>query len=413
MTDRERKLLSRQLSDQARLLESQAGGELAVSLTVACCELLKTVRGIDPGGDFEEVYYGYIQLSEEIEAFFSGAEEKLESERHTEEYVQVQERLKTARAGSEEARTARIRAEAALSELREQTDRERRKQEEIQEELAQLKENYATFLDMMKDCSTEKIEEQKRKNDELIAVYQQSREALGQLEEDQKEQEEKNRSVIRKIKALESIIAQMPDHRKELVRTYQEKEAYLALLRQAETACSPERQAEMQREIDCLQPVTDRLRQDTETLERCLAGLREQSTQYDAKRHTLATNVLELWKQAIADLRKTSAEYEKAIAEIDAEAQDLAQHLADCEAVRRRYGSWLDADTTPLQAMMSAVGRPESEKLRETLDPGSMDRVKRLTGQIQGDLKELDKILLQCSSAIKTDQRTLERRALR
>ncbi|MDY4954713.1 MAG: hypothetical protein SO073_08735, partial [Candidatus Onthomonas sp.] len=215
------------------------------------------------------------------------------------------------------------------------------------------------------------------------------------------------------LRQTEETIAGLPEDNKELLRTYEEKQELLERIRTAQLECSPEKQAEMQQEIDRLSPLVEENQQAVTVLSDRLNDLREQFVHYDAERQTLTTNVLELVERSMSDLQQAVQGHEEALAGIRETAETLQARLTDCLELRQRYRDWLEADINPLEAMIAAVDQPEREELRKTLDPGRISQVRQLRSEVEERLRSLDAIIQKCAGAVRLDQEALNKRARR
>lgn len=411
MNNREKKRLSRQLTAQAGNLEGQDGPELSLSVTSACCALLKAadstamISQMDQG-TFDTLYAQFLRMGREVEQFFQGAASRFQDTVHASAHADRLENLQKSREEADKLRAELTQASQDLQSMEMQMAADRSLLEKAQADLRDAEEAQSALQKMMEACSQDKIDAQQAANQVLAQQFAQDSKRLSELEAE-------NVRLTEQLHQTEETIEGLPERNKELLRTYEEKQALLERIRAAQVECGPEKQTEMQQEIDRLSPLAEESQQAVTVLSDRLSDLKEQFVHYDAERQILTTNVLELLEQSMGDLQKAIEGHKEELTKIGSTADTLKAHLADCLEMRQRYRDWLDADSNPLEAMIAAVGRPESEELRKTLDPGSISRVRQLRSEVEERLRTLDTIIQTCAKAVRLDQDALNKRARR
>ena len=411
MNDREKKRLSRQLTAQAGSLEGQDGPELSLSVTSACCALLKAADstamiGQMDQGSFDALYAQFLRMGGEVEKFFQGAASRFQDAVHASAHEDRLESLRRSREEADQLRAELTQTSRELKKIEKKIDTDRSQLEKAQADLRDAEEALHTLQKMMESCSQEKIDAQQEANQALAQQFAENSKTLRELEEE-------HVRLTEQIRWTEETIAGLPEGNKELLRAYEEKQELLERIRAAQVECSPEKQAEMQQEIERLSPLVEENQQAVTVLSDRLNDLKEQFVHYDAERQTLTTNVLELVERSMGDLQQAVQGHEEALAGIRETAETLQARLADCLELRQRYRDWLEADINPLEAMIAAVDRPEREELRKTLDPGRISRVRQLRSEVEERLRSLDAIIQKCAGAVRLDQEALNKRARR
>ena len=411
MNNREKKRLSRQLTAQADNLERQDGPELSLSVAAACCALLKAADSTAAISQmdqetFESLYAQFLRMGGELEQFFCEAAGRFQGTVSSSAHADTLEKLRKSCKEADALRAQLVQTRQDLKKVETKMAADRTLLEKAQADLRDAEEAQRTLQKMMETCSKEKIDAQKAVNQALAQQFAQDSRALEELEKEQV-------NLTEEIRQTEETIAGLPQRNKELLQTWEEKQALLERIRKAQVECSPERQVEMQREIERLSPMVEENQQAVTVLNDRLNDLKEQFVHYDRERQILSTNVLDLWEQSMGDLQTTIADHEGELNKIRATADTLNERLMNCLETRQQYREWLDADSTPLEAMIVAVGRPESEELRKDLDPGRIGQVRQLQTEVEERLRALDAILQTCAGAVRLDQEALNKRARR
>ena len=176
---------------------------------------------------------------------------------------------------------------------------------------------------------------------------------------------------------------------------------------------SPEKQAALKEEIERLSAETEENQRACRLLSDRLEGLRAADGESGETRERLACELLLRVQAALQGTEQALSEQEQTLAEARGQAEALEARFAACETERQRLSDWLEAEETPLQAMMRALEHPEAEQLRQTLDIGSVERVRALLEEARARLQELDEVLRRCAAAARLDRDALNRRARR
>lgn len=423
MQDREKKKLRKQLEAQAKQMESQDGTVLLESILSTCGALLRvagTLAADTPGPASESVYANYLSMAQRITAFYdssqaqtetAGAVPGTEALRAMLEYVQTQQKQAAAR---QEKADALQRQYAEISarnnSLEEQIEKQKREiglQNDVEAGLKALLEEFAKErLD-----TQEKINRQKEENASLLSEVTAGKGELEKLETTCAELAGQRDSIAAGIARVQVEIQQIPREISQLLDQYKELEGYLGELQTAETECSLEQQELLRQEIERLTPVVEEYQVATDTLRNRLSSLEGQKIRYDREKRQLATNVTEVIQEAMTDLKSLLQEQESFLDETERTANALSQSILDCQKKRSEYSNWLDADETPLTAMMAIVGLPEGERLRETLDVGQISEVQTTFAQMRQHLEHLDQLLGRCAAAAQEDLKRIRQRA--
>ena len=404
MNDREKKRLSRQLVQQAKQLEQQDGAELSASLVTVCTALLRAAWSPKapalPEEAFDALYARYLGLSQEAEGFFQEAVRRFQGR------TAQAGALETLRAQAERLRGELDAAEAERRALKEQAVQNQARLDKVKKQLENAQDAHQALENLLKQYTPEKVEAQRAENEALAQRVGDSGARLRAL------QEERSR-LKAELRQTEEALDQVPQENQVLLAQFEAQQALLERLRTAQETCTPERQQEMQREIDALGPVVEENQQAVQLLEHRLEDLKGQYVQYDRERQTLSTNVLEETQRSLTELQAALTGHEDRLGAIREQAEALSGRLAACQEARRQYRDWLEADRTPLEAMIEALGRPEAEELRRTLDPGSVQTVRDLQNDLEERLRQLDEILDRCVQAVQTDRAAVDKRARR
>lgn len=168
---------------------------------------------------------------------------------------------------------------------------------------------------------------------------------------------------------VQDEIAQLPEENSRLLDQYDEMQTRLTRLRAAHEECSPQRQAELQKQIDELAPEVDRMSQKMRLLEGQLSDLRATQRAFDTSHAQLAADV---------DLH-----------------------------------AWLSADTANLESLAQKRREPESTQLSEQMDDSALERVRLVRKEVVERLAEIDALLGRCAEAAQQDHAAVDRRARR
>lgn len=411
----DRKRLRKQLEQQAKQIESQNGAKLMESLLATCGALLRTADGLaaELPEASEFVYASYLSMAQRINTFCeqyharNQAPEGPGAERLRQMLEDIQARQRQAEARQKEAEALQrecVRAAVRNRDMEKQIEDRKRK-------LSTLSEAESGLKTMLEEFSEEKISWQREKNQNLLSELTANRDQLEGLNAQYAEMAGEKDRAISNIAQIEAEIRRIPPETVQLLSRCKELEGSLRELQAAETACSPEQQRILQEEIDRLLPIVQEHQVAADTLKNRLGNLEEQKTVYDRDRRQLTTNVVQLIQESMAELKELLREHEAFLDETERTADALSRSILACQQKRDEYRNWLDADETPLTAMMSILGNPENERLQAALDVGQAAEIKDAFAQTQKNLETLDRLLEQCAAAAQEDLKRIKRRA--
>ena len=405
----DKKLLRRQLENQAAALET-AGPELCGLLLNTCCALVDAAREAAPTPegldelDRMELLSAALALVDGVNALaLPLAPEPSDAGRAALEEETGKLTAKLAE---------RDRQQQELKELQAQNEKLRQETEPIQTALEEAKTAQRMLERMGAEYTPEKLQAQKEINDRLLDELNARRTELQKRKDEQAAQEKENKELEGQIRALEVDIQAQPAHRAELVDQKAALQARLDALRTAETECSPERQQELQEEIDRLTPVVTQLQETAGDLRERLAALKETHSTLDQNKQVLESDVLDCITACLDGLEPLVTEHRSTLEEVQQRADALAANVEECQALRQRYAAWWDEVRTPLEGMEAALTAQgvDVSNLRATLDPGQCGRVQELNRRLEEGLRDLDAILERCFEACQQDQDRLEKR---
>ena len=381
-------------------------------MTEICASLLRMSRKLDvdvdnlSGDDFEDMTDSYMGIAQAVSPFAGQIQGRGAAE--AERFAQAGGAAALARARAE---GDRLRAEAL--QLKEDLDRQLADNEVLRRNLGQKKGEYADSCSLYRRLQDEldaiyphKLEQQcaetARLEEELALRADQLRQAQdrhGALTSRMEETSAHLRQVEEKLEAL-------PAELRQLGETCEERERYLERLRNARQEFSPERQKEVQDEIDVLQPEVQALEDTIRALRNTLNNLKEAHTELDRERNTLETDLLDRINTCLEELNGVSIEHRKSLDEVSRRADILAGNLEKCAELRRSYAAWWDADRTPLETIEGILGRgdPLDGGLAGSLEPAKSRRLRDLDSRIKASLEEMDNILALCFQAMQQDK---------
>ena len=404
--------IQRQLEQLFQEMADADNFTAAKLLTELCASLLRVSKKLDvdasnlDGDDFENITNSYIGIAQAVSSFAGQIRGRSSAE--AERLVQTGGANALAQARTE---GDRLRAEAL--QLKEDLDRQLADNEALSRNLGQKKGEYAD------SCSRHR-----RLQDELDAIYphkleQQSAENTRLEEElarraDQLQQAQERHGALAarleetgtRLRQIEEALEAMPAELRQLGEACEEKERYLERLRNAEQEFSPQRQKEVQDEIDALQPEVQALEDAIRALRNTLSNLKEAHTELDRERHTLETDLLERINTCLEELNGISLAHRGELDEVSRQADHLEENLKQCADLRRRYAAWWDADRTPLEIIRGILGSgdPLDNGLSGSLDPAESRRLSDLDDRVKTALEEMDGILSLCFQAMQQDK---------
>ena len=401
----------RQLKQLFQDLESADDVTAAKRLTETSAALLRLLKKLNVDftafeeDDFNDMVASYMGISQAVSSFAGQirSRDAAEAERY-------------AQAGGSEAFTRaldegrRLRAEAI--QLADDLNRQIAENEAMREDLRQKKGDYADICSRYRRLRDEldafyphKFNQQLADNADLekeLALrtdqMRQAQERHGTLTQ---QLEEEHARLSQLNEALEALPADIRQLGAECV----DKEQYLNRLRNAQQEFSPERQRELQNEIDSLQSEVQELEDAIRALKHTLNNLKETHTVLDRDRQHLETDLMERINTGLTELDNISLEHKERLEEVARKADELAENLNKCAELRWHYAAWWDADRTPLETMQGILGRsdPLDEGLSSSLDPAKSRRLSDLNSRVEAALKEMDSILALCFQAMQQD----------
>ena len=395
----------KRLAAQIRAMERQEGAELYATAAAACCALLREcaldIASLNEG-ELQTLLGHFTRLSRQAEAFFAAASTCLggAAQARGEQLASARQRAEEAAAARESAERDCLRQEAAL-----QGERERLA--DAQARLTALETQRSAALNALGTThSPARLQAEEREAEELQARLAKSDARL-------KELRAQSEGLRQRLEALEGEIEKCPEEARALVARAEEQEALLCRLHQAAECYTPEKQAALKEEIERLSAETEENQRACRLLSDRLEGLRAADGESGETRERLACELLLRVQAALQGTEQALSEQEQTLAEARGQAEALEARFAACETERQRLSDWLEAEETPLQAMMRALEHPEAEQLRQTLDIGSVERVRALLEETRARLQELDEVLRRCAAAARLDRDALNRRARR
>ncbi len=411
MNDRKLTLLARQLKQQAKSMESGNDNSILLSLVATSNTLMEAVISALEGekltpsetDQLNSLYYKHSLLSEKAMNNEIG---RLKTETGKPEFSGIMQKNADAREQMQKLREEIEGITSAAEMLRTDIEETEAKKNEAKAELESLKVKQRAITELMEDCSPEKIGEQRRLNAELQTRYT---EAL-------KEQEQlrtSNEKLKKSIDEVDDRIAGIPDENRRLLKEYEEKTELLNRLRSADTECSQEVQDELTEQIDSLQPDVEKKQHAVSVLRSRYEDLEFQRKQWHEEQSRLSKGIFDRIFEYLSAVESDLVDEEDRLSELKSTADIFMKRTEVCLNNRRKYASWLESDKNPLESMMLMLDRAEAEQLKQTLDIGSINSIKKLTKETEGNLQELDKILDKCMKAVNLDQKRINSRARR
>lgn len=406
MQNKDKQKLKKQLEQEVKKLIDIDGNELVISLVSTCNALLKISEKSLDGNDVPDgVYAVYLSFANRIKSFYDlHCKNSDLSENIADELQNLLDTVKARQSEQNGIGKQLLLAKKANEKLKTQ----------IETNTKSLKEQIGigeVLQNMLHDCTPEMVEAQKKKNDDILASLNYQKELLSNLKNKQIEMINEKQQVESEVKEIENNINRIPKEIVDLRTRYKELEALQYELQKAEIEYSIERQTELQKNIDELTPVVEENKVATEILQNRKESLEKQNIKYDSERHTLTTDLIGIVTESLEQLKSIINEHAEFLNETETTAKTLAENLDKCQKKRDEYRHWFDAVVTPLEAMMTEVGQPESTELRKTLNINQLQSIKTYMEEIRRDLMNLDHILSRCAVAAQKDLQIIKRRA--
>ena len=410
-------MIARQLQMLASALPTMAEEDLLPAVLDACDGLLAEIQRrsppIDQMDDVEraQLMGGYGNIFDRVESFAQKAEDALGVEK-------TRRALTAGILKMEDLQRKQIELDEKLNEVRQKTaylDGEIKslqpRVETAQQEYHNLQAVHNGLLLMQEEFSPEKIEAQRKSNSELLQQVTKQNLELNSLQAEEKKQQAGLDQIRRDITDTKNRIEAIPEEHFRLLQEYEQKQAYLERLQRAQQDCSPEKQQALAEKIAKLQPVTENLEAEMGQLQNHYDRLSRAKTELDQQNQILETNLLELLEESMGELNLVMADHRRELFAVKQQADEYQQSLDECRDIRRGYSDWFGADRVQLNAMLAALDRRENLQLSGSLNVRCQNKVRKLFGQVESNLEELDRILKACAVASRKDQADIERKA--
>jgi len=406
MQNKDKQRLKKQLEQEAKKLPDIDGNEMVISLISTCNALLKiSEKCLDKNDVPNEVYAVYLSFVNRIKAFYDLYSKNTDLSNNI--AYELQELLDMAQVRQSEQ-----------SEIEEHLLTAKKNNEELQMKIdmnsKSLKEQKAigeSLHKMSLNCTPEMIEEQKKKNDDILSYINNQKKLLSALRDNQKKMLNEKQQLEEEVREIEDNIKMVPEEIVLLRKKYKELEALFTELENAEVEYSVKRQMELRKNIDELTPIVEENKVATEILQNRKESLENQKTKYDRERKVLTTDLIDIVTDSLEQLRSIMSEHNAFLDKTEATAKILAENLDKCLKKRDEYRHWFDAVETPLETMLKEIGYPENTELRKTLNINQMKTIRTCMENIRRNLKNLDNILSVCAMAAQKDLQIIKKRA--
>lgn len=406
MQNKDKQRLKKQLEQEAKKLPDIDGNEMVISLISTCNALLKiSEKCLDKNDVPNEVYAVYLSFVNRIKAFYNLYSKNTDLSNNI--AYELQELLDMAQVRQSER-----------SEIEEHLLTAKKNNEELQMKIdmnsKSLKEQKAigeSLHKMSLNCTPEMIEEQKKKNDDILAYINNQKKLLSDLRDNQKKMLNEKQQLEEEVREIEDNIKMVPEEIVLLRKKYKELEDLFTELENAEVEYSVKRQMELRKNIDELTPIVEENKVATEILQNRKESLENQKTKYDRERKVLTTDLIDIVTDSLEQLRSIMSEHNAFLDKTEATAKILAENLDKCLKKRDEYRHWFDAVETPLETMLKEIGYPENTELRRTLNINQMKTIRTCMEDIRRNLKNLDNILSVCAMAAQKDLQIIKKRA--
>jgi len=406
----DRKEMVQQFQTLAAALEDLPQEQLTSVVLSSCAYLLEQLGcGTKPleqmnAVERAEIMSGYGQLSDCVDRFAQEVRRQLGYDAaialHEGSMREVEQQARRA----QEVQQRKAEVEQRLTQLQEEIRRQTERLATQEQLLAQLEEVHTNQCNRLRLCDDAALQEVRAQNAALEAE-------LERLEAVLMEQTRQKTELQMRRTVAEKAIEQVAQEKRELLDDILQKEAYLERLKKLEQECGLEQQQALKDQIETLEPRVTELEANTRKLQGILQALQAGETTYDAQRQTLSTNVLDLLEEQLDELQQILPEHHAALQQAKTCAQQMHSSLQECKTLAEGYRVWFEQDRRPLDAWMAAVRAPEYAQLREVLNLRECSRVKELVSRMEQALEEMDALLVQCTAAIRKDQKTIERKA--
>lgn len=402
MESRKKTLLIRQISALGEAMKQQSDVEAAISAADLCSALLQTTNDAIPSmnaDELEDLLARFSGINQQLSTFFQLAHGKTEIDKELADAVQ---RRKTLQQEDDALRKKLNHAQEETARLENQLQSDTAALSQLQARLQKAETNHKEILAEMRKYSPEQTALLEQENERQQAQ-------ILHAEADKKELEATRDELSARLQELTKEIDAIPAETRELERQYTEHDAQLKRLRSIADLYSPEKQTELEKQLEALKTSAKENQDAIHSLKSRIETLNMQVSSSDDERQELSSQLLDKLEDSMSGLQRDLSDHEDRLAGIRRNADTLRQRLSACLTERRQLHDWLDTDVTPLEVMARALERTEAAELRKTLDPGALSRVQTLRTEIRQRLEDLDQILDICSKAVGLDQTMVDR----
>lgn len=402
MESRKKTLLIRQISALGEAMKQQSDVEAAISAADLCSALLQTTNDAIPSmnaDELEDLLARFSGINQQLSTFFQLAHGKTEIDKELADAVQ---RRKTLQQEDDALRKKLNHAQEETARLENQLQSDTAALSQLQARLQKAETNHKEILAEMRKYSPEQTALLEQENERQQAQ-------ILHAEAGKKELEATRDELSARLQELTKEIDAIPAETRELERQYTEHDAQLKRLRSIADLYSPEKQAELEKQLEALKTSAKENQDAIHSLKSRIETLNMQVSSSDDERQELSSQLLDKLEDSMSGLQRDLSDHEDRLAGIRRNADTLRQRLSACLTERRQLHDWLDTDVTPLEVMARALERTEAAELRKTLDPGALSRVQTLRTEIRQRLEDLDQILDICSKAVGLDQTMVDR----
>ena len=402
MESRKKALLIRQISALGEAMKQQSDVEAAISAADLCSALLQTTNDAIPSmnaDELEDLQARFSGINQQLSTFFQLAHGKTEIDKELADAVQ---RRKTLQQDDGALRKKLNHEQAEIARLEKQLQSDTAALRQLQARLQKAEAKHKEILAEIRKCSPEQTALLEQENERQQAQ-------ILHAEAGKKELEATRDELSARLQELTKEIDAIPAETRELERQYTEQDAQLKRLRSIADLYSPEKQAELEKQLEALKTSAKENQDAIHSLNSRLETLNIQVSSSNDERQELSSELLDKLEDSMSGLQRDLSDHEDRLAGIRRNADTLRQRLSACLTERRQLHDWLDTDVTPLEVMARALERTEAAELRKTLDPGALSRVQTLRTEIRQRLEDLDQILDICSKAVGLDQTMVDR----
>lgn len=402
MESRKKALLIRQISALGEAMKQQSDVEAAISAADLCSALLQTTNDAIPSmnaDELEDLQARFSGINQQLSTFFQLAHGKTEIDKELADAVQ---RRKTLQQDDDALRKKLNHEQAEIARLEKQLQSDTAALSQLQARLQKAEAKHKEILAEIRKCSPEQTALLEQENERQQAQ-------ILHAEAGKKELEATRDELSARLQELTKEIDAIPAETRELERQYTEQDAQLKRLRSIADLYSPEKQAELEKQLEALKTSAKENQDAIHSLNSRLETLNIQVSSSNDERQELSSELLDKLEDSMSGLQRDLSDHEDRLAGIRRSADTLRQRLSACLTERRQLHDWLDTDVTPLEVMARALERTEAAELRKTLDPGALSRVQTLRTEIRQRLEDLDQILDICSKAVGLDQTMVDR----